>query len=785
GLIVQGEHAVPWCPRDNNAVGAHDTKGDVDPELKEFIWAKFRLKGSDLILMAGTTRPDALLGQTNLWVDPNGSYAIAKVKNEKWVVGKESIGKIRQQCDPDAKIIGEIKAKELIGKWVKGPAVGYELYILPAWFIDGKVGSGLVYSALEDPVDLYELRKIQSDEKLIAEYKLDREVVKKLKPIPIIDVDGMGKDLGDSIGKEFGITSAEQKDKLEEAKGELNRRVFRKGKMNESCGKYSKMSVPNCQEAIKKELIGSNDAVMFWEIDNAPVYCRCGAEVVPNVVRNQWFIDYGKEEWKQKARDCVDGMSIIPEKNRADYLYTIGWLKEKACTRAAGLGTRFPFDQTQMIEALSDSTIYMAFYTIAHLLKDIDEKELTEEFFDYVFYGKEMNGAEHKTQDAKLKTQDAGHKTLDARLTKCRESFLYWYPLDSRHSGADLVRNHLPFFIMNHAVLFPKEQWPKQIAVNGFVLMDGKKMSKSMGNILPLRKAITEYGADVIRFSVVSGADLTQDTDFNKTVAEGTITRLNYISKLMAESVKAKKTAHTRIEKWLLSRLNRKIKLASGLYEKLALRELSLEIFYGVYDDLKWYAKRTDKPNLHDFFSKWIILISPFMPHYAEEFWQEIGGKGLVVEAKFPEADEKEINDSVEIGEELVKRVRDDIENLQGILKVKPKKVNIFIANGTKRKIYELIAKEKKFELIMKGASQDSELKTHMDIVQKMAKAFVKNAYSLPPVLSSKDELNALKDAESFLAKEFECEVEVMDEEKSKNERAKNSLPNKPSIAFE
>jgi leucyl-tRNA synthetase len=438
-----------------------------------------------------------------------------------------------------------------------------------------------------------------------------------------------------------------------------------------------------------------------------------------------------------------------------------------------------------MIEALSDSTIYMAFYTIAHLLKDIDEKELTEEFFDYVFYGKEMNGAEHKTQDAKLKTQDAGHKTLDARLTKCRESFLYWYPLDSRHSGADLVRNHLPFFIMNHAVLFPKEQWPKQIAVNGFVLMDGKKMSKSMGNILPLRKAITEYGADVIRFSVVSGADLTQDTDFNKTVAEGTITRLNYISKLMAESVKAKKTAHTRIEKWLLSRLNRKIKLASGLYEKLALRELSLEIFYGVYDDLKWYAKRTDKPNLHDFFSKWIILISPFMPHYAEEFWQEIGGKGLVVEAKFPEADEKEINDSVEIGEELVKRVRDDIENLQGILKVKPKKVNIFIANGTKRKIYELIAKEKKFELIMKGASQDSELKTHMDIVQKMAKAFVKNAYSLPPVLSSKDELNALKDAESFLAKEFECEVEVMDEEKSKNERAKNSLPNKPSIAFE
>jgi leucyl-tRNA synthetase len=780
GLIVQGEHAVPWCPKDNSAVGAHDTKGDVDPELKEFVWVKFHLKGSDLILMTGTTRPDALLGQVNLWVDPKGKYKVVQVKNEKWVVGEASIEKVRAQCDPGAKVIRDIDPKELIGKWVKGPAVNYELYVLPAWFIDSKVGSGMVYSALEDPVDLYELRKIQADEKLLSEYKLDRETVKKLKPISIINVEGMGSDLGDSIGKEFGVTSADQKEKLEEAKGELNRRVFRKGLMNSNCGKYSGLSVPVCQELIKKDL--GDSIVMFWEIDNKPVYCRCGAEVIPNIVKNQWFITYGNDEWKDKARACVGEMSIIPEKNRADYLYTIGWLKEKACTRAAGLGTRFPFDtrgnyvpgasisglplikETQMIEALSDSTIYMAFYTIAHLISEVSDSELTEEFFDYVYYGR-------------------GKPTTLAK--KCRESFLYWYPLDSRHSGADLVRNHLPFFILNHTALFPKEQWPKQIAVNGFVLMDGKKMSKSMGNILPLRKAILEYGADVIRFSVVSGADLTQDTDFNKTVAEGTRTRLDYIGRLVSESAKAKKVPHSRIEKWLLSRLNRKIRLASGLYEKLQLRELSLEIFYSVYDDLRWYAKRTDKSNLHDFFKKWTILLAPFMPHYAEEFWHELGGKGLVVNADFPEADEKAIDDGVELGEELVRKVRDDVENLQKILNKKPAKVNVFVANEIKREVYAIIAREKKFDLVMKSASTDAKLKTHMDVVQKMAKSLMKNAYALPPILSTKDELASLKDAEQFLSKEFNCPVSVMSEDDSQHERAKNAMPGKPSIAFE
>ena len=74
-------------------------------------------------------------------------------------------------------------------------------------------------------------------------------------------------------------------------------------------------------------------------------------------------------------------------------------------------------------------------------------------------------------------------------IKQIRNEFSYFYPVDARHSGRDLIPNHLSFFIFNHSTIFEEENWPKQIVVNGSVLMEGKKMSKSLGNIIPLRAA--------------------------------------------------------------------------------------------------------------------------------------------------------------------------------------------------------------------------------------------------------------------------------------------------------
>ena len=70
-------------------------------------------------------------------------------------------------------------------------------------------------------------------------------------------------------------------------------------------------------------------------------------------------------------------------------------------------------------------------------------------------------------------------------IKKCRESFDYWYTETSRHSGPDLIFNHLTMYIFNHVAIFDKEYWPKQIVVNALVNYEGEKMSKSLGNIVP------------------------------------------------------------------------------------------------------------------------------------------------------------------------------------------------------------------------------------------------------------------------------------------------------------
>ena len=62
-------------------------------------------------------------------------------------------------------------------------------------------------------------------------------------------------------------------------------------------------------------------------------------------------------------------MCSCPEECRHNFEYTLDWLCEHACSRSYGLGTRMPWDEQYLIESLSDSTIYMAYYTVAYLLQ--------------------------------------------------------------------------------------------------------------------------------------------------------------------------------------------------------------------------------------------------------------------------------------------------------------------------------------------------------------------------------------------------------------------------------
>ena len=69
--------------------------------------------------------------------------------------------------------------------------------------------------------------------------------------------------------------------------------------------------------------------------------------------------------WKEKANKCFESMNVLPQEIKGEFNYVVGWLRERACARQHGLGTKLPWDKDWIVESLSDSVIYMAYYIIA------------------------------------------------------------------------------------------------------------------------------------------------------------------------------------------------------------------------------------------------------------------------------------------------------------------------------------------------------------------------------------------------------------------------------------
>lgn len=124
--------------------------------------------------------------------------------------------------------------------------------------------------------------------------------------------------------------------------------------------------VQEAKPLIKDEMIADGDAFVYCEPENL-VMSRSGDECVAALV-DQWYLDYGEESWKNLARKCLDKLNTYGEETRNQFSSVLSWLHEWACSRSFGLGSRLPWDKEWLIESLSDSTIYMSYYTVAHLL---------------------------------------------------------------------------------------------------------------------------------------------------------------------------------------------------------------------------------------------------------------------------------------------------------------------------------------------------------------------------------------------------------------------------------
>lgn len=794
GMVSQGEHPVKWCPNDENPVTDHDLLEGEGVKIVEYSLLKYRV--DDYVLPAATLRPETVFGVTNIWLNPDADYVVAEVNSEKWVVSEKGLEKLKNQNFE----IGEVSDldEQLIGKKAQAPLIDREVPVLPADFVDPSNATGVVYSVPSHaPYDYIALVDLQKNPEPLEKFGIDPEEVKKLEPISLISVSDYGDSPAIDVVNREGIT--DQNDpKLEEVTEEIYQKEFSSGVMKDWLPEYSGLKVSEAKEEVDQDLKIRGEGSEMYEFSEKPVICRCGTECLVKIVEDQWFLNYSNSDWKEKAKRCLNDMDLIPSETRSQFEYTIDWLEEWPCTRKVGMGTPAPWDPSWVIESLSDSTIYMIYYTIAHILEDIKSEKLSDEVFDYVLLG--LGDPDAISKDSGIRKE---------KLEEMREQVEYWYPLNYRLSANELIPNHLTFHIFHHVALFNPDKWPKGITSFGMALLEGKKMSSSKGNIIPINEATEKYGADAVRLYLTSGVEPWQDFNWQVPEAKAMIKHLERFfenAKDMIELPEVEKPELGGPERWLLNQLQKRIRKTTEGLENFETRKASQNAFFLLMQDLKWYMSRSEEGEarnwaLRKLFGVWVRLLAPFTPHICEEIWSRMGREGFVSRADWPEVEEDFIDKTAEFNEAYLEDVKDDIGKILDVTDLeKPERICLYTAPEWKREAQQLALEQVQEQKIEIGELINEAKDKFADVspgeLADFYKRTVKQVRKMPEdrvsILSERDidEFEILKDAASFLKERSNAEnIEIWKsddpERYDPEKRADRALPFKPAIHVE
>ncbi|WAQ98789.1 SYLC-like protein [Mya arenaria] len=370
-------------------------------ERNKIQFGKRKIESKQVYLVAATLRPETMYGQTNCWIHPDINYIAFELANgDVFVSTRRAAQNMSYQgftkTDGKVDVLVEIKGQDIMGVGLSGPLTVYKkIYTLPMLTIKEGKGTGVVTSVPSDaPDDYAALRDLKKKEPFRKKYGLTDEMVLPFDPVPIIDVPEYGDLCAVTACEQLKIQSQNDKDKLLEAKAAVYLKGFYEG----------------------------NEAVKYMEPEKQ-VMSRSGDECVVALC-DQWYLNYGEEEWKTAARKSLDHIETYTDDVRKNFEATLEWLHEHACSRSYGLGTKIPWDKKYLwhISCRADSLM-----------------------------------------DSKL-----GLPALDTdiprnTLNKLKEEFEYWYPVDLRVSGKDLIPNHLT------------DKWPGSIRANGHLLLNSEK----------------------------------------------------------------------------------------------------------------------------------------------------------------------------------------------------------------------------------------------------------------------------------------------------------------------
>lgn len=588
GLIYRGDRIINWCPSCHTAI----SDAEVDHEDSHgHIWQiRYQLKDSDEYIEIATTRPETMLGDLAIAVNPEDD-----------------------------------RYKALVGKLAILPLVNREIPIIADSYVEMEFGTGAVkITPSHDPNDF---------------------------------------EVGERHGLGQCIVMNED------------------GTINSNGGIYEGLERFEARKKIVEDLDAKGYLVAIKDHDNAVGHCERCKTIIEPLISKQWFVKM--EPLAKPALEAYEKgeLNFIPERFGKIYTHWLENIKDWCISRQLWWGHRLPVyycDSCGEVIVSRTKIDKCSKCEGSNLRQDTDTLDT---WFSSALWPFSTLGWPDKTED------------LD-----------YFFPTDVLVTGYDII-----FFWVIRMVFSSIEQMGeipfKDVFLTGLVRdSQGRKMSKSLGNGIDPLEIIDEYGADALRFTLLTGNSPGNDMRFyterveaNRNFANKLWNATRFVLMNLQENVSFDNIVLDNLEeedKWILSRLNNTIKEVSDNLDKYELGLGAQKIYDFIWDEYcDWYiemvksrlygsneeSKATAQKVLVYVLKGILKILHPFMPFITEEIWQSLPGtdKALII-TEWPKYNAELKFEASEKGIEFIKTAIKGIRNARAEMNIAPsRKANV------------------------------------------------------------------------------------------------------------
>ena len=541
--LYEGERTMHWCAKCATSLAKHEL--DYKNVKDKSIFVKFPLKGKkDEYFIVWTTTPWTIPFNLGIMANPNLDYIKAKVENETWIVAKALSGVlINGLVNKQFRVLEEFKGEKLLGLKYAHP--------------------------FED--DFPKLKELSKKNEKVHTVFLSEEYVDTSSGSGLVHMaPGCGPE-DYEVGHKNGIPPFNT--------------LTEHGAFDENSGIFSGLIAKKDDKKIIEGIRKKGFLLAETDVEHDYAHCwRCKKPVVYRTT-TQWFFKI--EDLKDRMRKLNRGIKWTPDfAGSRNFDNWIANLRDNGITRQRYWGTPLP---VWKCKKCSEFVVIGSIDELKKLAGNIPE-DLHKPWIDEVKIKCKCGGEKERIPDILDVWIDAGSASWNCLdFPRRKDLFDKLYPADFILEGLDQIRGWFNLLLIASMVAMNNKSF-KSVYMHGFINdANGRKMSKSLGNYILPEEVINKYGADTLRYYMISGANPGLDLNYNFDDMKIKYRNLsvlwnlhNYLIDLANNSginpkdLKINKDGISKEEKYIFSKLNSTIKNATEIFDDYRLNEIPL-----------------------------------------------------------------------------------------------------------------------------------------------------------------------------------------------------------------